>query len=169
VETADTERNQTAAESVTGTPRQRGKPFGSPGHDARELGRRGGEAPRTRKYTAQLREQVVSGSGIASFAAYRTWLADLEGRERAVRVHERRFRDADMAVCNLLDQVDEETARRDALRAEVAELRDQRAELERQCGELRAAIAREAEAAEMELVELSDVGGEDDTGLAQTA
>ena len=58
------EREQTGAESANGAAGQRvrGRPFGSPDHDARELGSKGGSTPRTRP---------LRGSGIAAYADYR--------------------------------------------------------------------------------------------------
>jgi len=99
---------------------------------------------------------------MTAYADYRMRLVDLQERERSVRVSERQLRNVDETVCRLLDEADDE-------RRLIAELRDQRHELDRQLADLHAAIAATAEQHGFELVDVPEVGGAESAAVAQTA
>jgi chromosome segregation ATPase len=138
--------------------------------DLREAGRRGGVVSgiaRRHRFTEQLRQQVVTGTGMASYAAAQLLRENIEQREYAVREREREQRAGAEELARLREEAETLAAKVDALRDEEARRRErierltaaataELAELERVKSELRQQVEADAEAAGLELVQHDD-------------
>jgi len=155
--------------------------------DPVEAGRAGGLASgrarsRERAYVNQLRERVLNGKGIQSYAAMRAWLEDLEGREQRCRAREIARDEVAQEVAELRAQTayatetlrriwaetEKEEHRLVALREKASRLETQLEgdidELERARNELRAEVIAEGVKLGRDLVEVDDDEPEGGTG-----
>jgi hypothetical protein len=120
-----------------------------PDVDPVAAGRAGGiasrEARRLRErygYVDSLKVAVIEGRGQGAYAAYRTWVVDLEGREQRCRALEAELDDAGETLARLHAEAEAERARIANLRSE-GDLELER--LRRRGGELEAQLRGELE------------------------